>query len=159
MIEGAARLGDLVFMVGKHQIDAAAVNVEHFAEMFPRHGRAFDMPAGPAAAPGRFPARLFVLRRFPEHEIHVALLIGRDIDTGAGNHFVERAARQAAVVGHGGHREQHMAVGRIGVAAGDQLLDDGDHLGDMFGGARLHVGRQGTQRGDIALEDGVGLFG
>src|SRR5262249_49753120 len=47
-MERAARLGDLVLVVGKHQVDAAAVNVEGFAEMLPRHRRAFDMPAGPA---------------------------------------------------------------------------------------------------------------
>src|SRR5690242_7189588 len=44
-MEGAARLRDLVFMMRKHEIDAAAVNVECFAEVFPRHRRTFDMPA------------------------------------------------------------------------------------------------------------------
>ncbi len=56
-VMGAFALGDLVFVMGKHQIDAAAMDVERLAQIFLRHGRAFDVPAGPAAAPGRFPAR------------------------------------------------------------------------------------------------------
>ncbi len=35
-VEGAARLGDFVFVVRKHEIDAAAVDVEGLAEIFPR---------------------------------------------------------------------------------------------------------------------------
>src|SRR3990170_7339187 len=41
----AARLGDLVLMMRKHEVDAAAMNVEGLAEMRRRHGRALDMPA------------------------------------------------------------------------------------------------------------------
>ena len=51
-----------------------------------------------------------------------------------------------------------MAVRRIGVAIGDQLLDYRDHLGDVLSGARLHVGRQAAQRGDVLLKDAVCLF-
>ena len=47
-VEGAARLRDLVLVMREHKIDAAAVDVEGFAEMLPRHRRAFDVPAGPA---------------------------------------------------------------------------------------------------------------
>ena len=46
-MECAARLGDLVLMMRKHEIDAAAMDVEGLAEVLPGHGRAFDMPAGP----------------------------------------------------------------------------------------------------------------
>ncbi len=45
--------------------------------------------------------------------------------------------RQPAVVGEGPHVEQHMALGRIGVAALHQAPDQRPHLGDMLGGARL----------------------
>src|SRR5580692_3311592 len=47
-VEGAARLGYLVLMVRKRQVDAAAVDIEGFAEVLPRHRRAFDVPARPA---------------------------------------------------------------------------------------------------------------
>ena len=43
---GAARLRDLVLMMRKDEVDAAAMDVEGLAEMRRRHGRAFDMPAG-----------------------------------------------------------------------------------------------------------------
>ena len=36
-------------------------------------------------------------------------LVGGDLDAGAGDHFVGRAARQPAVVGKRGHVEQHVA--------------------------------------------------
>ena len=57
IVMGAFALGDLVLVMGKHQIDAAAMDVEGLAQIFARHGRAFDVPAGTAAAPGRIPAR------------------------------------------------------------------------------------------------------
>ena len=50
-MEGATRLRDLVLVMRKHQIDAAAVDVEGLAETLPGHGRAFDVPARPARRP------------------------------------------------------------------------------------------------------------
>src|SRR6266851_4721579 len=44
-VERAGALREFVLVVRKHQIDAAAMDVELFAEMFPRHRRAFDVPA------------------------------------------------------------------------------------------------------------------
>src|SRR6266581_4882849 len=95
-VEGAARLRDFVLVVRKHEIDAAAVDVEGFAEMFPRHGRALEVPAGPAwrgDTGGRRPRRFARLRRLPQHEVHRVALIRRDVDPGAGDQFVERALR------------------------------------------------------------------
>jgi len=54
-MEGAARLRDFVLVMREDQIDAATVDVEDFAEIPPRHRRAFDMPAGTARR--RDPAR------------------------------------------------------------------------------------------------------
>src|SRR3954449_2969754 len=45
-VEGAAGLRDLVLVMRKYEIDAAAMDVEVLAEMLPGHGRALDMPAG-----------------------------------------------------------------------------------------------------------------
>ena len=50
-------LGDFIFMVGKDQVLAAAMDIEGLAEIFPAHGRAFDMPAGAARSPGTVPGR------------------------------------------------------------------------------------------------------
>ena len=47
----AFALGDFVFVMGKHQVDAAAVDVEGLAEQSLAHRRAFNVPAGTAAAP------------------------------------------------------------------------------------------------------------
>src|SRR5690606_909764 len=45
----AARLGNLVLMMRKDEVQAAAMNVENLAEIRRRHGRALDVPAGPSA--------------------------------------------------------------------------------------------------------------
>ena len=45
------------------------------------------------------------------------------------------------------------------MAAVDQPFDDGDHLGDVRGGARLHVGRQGAECGHVGVEIGRGAGG
>ena len=161
-VERAARLRDLVLVVRKHQIDAAAVDVEGLAEMLPRHRRAFDVPARTARRSDvarRRPRRLAAVRRLPQHEIHRVALVGRDIDARAGDHLVERPLRQLAVVLHRRHAEQHMLLGDIGVARRDQPLDQRLHLLDVLGRARLDRRRQAAERRNIVLEILVGLFG
>ena len=49
-MERAARLRDLVLVMGKDKVDTAAMDVEGLAQMLPRHRRALDVPA---RAPGR----------------------------------------------------------------------------------------------------------
>src|SRR5689334_23749448 len=63
---GTFALRDLVFVVRKGEIDAAAMNVEAFTQQAFAHGRAFDMPARPAAAPGAVPAWHVFVRRLPQ---------------------------------------------------------------------------------------------
>src|SRR6266852_4920266 len=48
VVAAALPLRDLIFMGGKHVVDAAAMDVDRIAEEFGRHGRALDMPAGTA---------------------------------------------------------------------------------------------------------------
>ena len=48
-------LDELVFVVGKDQVEAAAMDIEMPAQVLHAHGRAFDMPAGPARSPGALP--------------------------------------------------------------------------------------------------------
>ncbi|MPN56904.1 hypothetical protein SDC9_204597 [bioreactor metagenome] len=64
-LKPAFRLGNLVFVMGKNQVGAAAVNIEAFTQVFVGHGRAFNMPAGPARSPGAFPRGLTGLCLFP----------------------------------------------------------------------------------------------
>ncbi len=65
-LAGAAfALGQFVLMVGEHQIHPAAVEVETFAEDFGAHGRALDVPAGAAFAPGAVPRGLAGLGGLP----------------------------------------------------------------------------------------------
>ena len=133
----AARLGDLVFMMREDQVEPAAVNVEHLAEVMLAHHRALDMPARTAAAPGAVPARLFVGGQFPEHEVARVFLVFLDRDAGAGQLLVELALRQAAIVRHGGGVEQHLAARLVGVPLVDQCGDHLDHALDVLGRARL----------------------
>jgi hypothetical protein len=93
---GAARLRDLVLVVRKLQVDAAAVDVEAFAQQRVAHGRALDMPAGPPPAPRAVPAGLVVARRLPQHEIHRVALVGRHLDPRARDHVLDRPARERA---------------------------------------------------------------
>jgi hypothetical protein len=77
--EGLAgvRLGlrDLVLVMREDQVVAAAVDVDLFAQELHAHGRAFDVPARPALAPGALPARLARLRSLPEGEVALLQLL------------------------------------------------------------------------------------
>ncbi len=60
----------LAFMVGEHEVHAAAMDIECIAEIFPAHGGAFEMPSGKTLAPGTRPMH-YMLRSclFPQGEI------------------------------------------------------------------------------------------
>src|SRR5207253_2603508 len=70
------RLRDLVLVVWEDEIESAAVDLESRTEDLLGHRRALDVPAGPAAAPGRIPPGVLRLRlvRLPEREIAAVLL-------------------------------------------------------------------------------------
>ena len=55
--------------------------------------------------------------------------------------LVEIASRQLAVVWHGDGIKQHFSSRHVGVALGDELLDDDNHLRNIVSGARLVRGR------------------
>ena len=173
--EGAAGLGDLVLVVGEDEVDPAAVNVERVAdrvvalqpaaerlqELGHRHGRALDVPAraaGRCDAGRARPAGLVRLRRLPQHEIHRVALVGGDVDARAGQHLVERAAGERTVAWRAGQRvhrrgrKQHVILGHVSHASGDEALDHRPHLVDVLGCARLVCGRQDPERGDILVK-------
>ncbi|MEN9991095.1 MAG: hypothetical protein RLZZ224_797, partial [Verrucomicrobiota bacterium] len=58
---GASALSDFIFVMGKDQIDAAAVEVERFAEVLADHCRALQVPTGSAITPGRGPEIFAIL--------------------------------------------------------------------------------------------------
>src|SRR5438093_806204 len=63
-------LGDLVFVMRKNVVDAAAVDVQRLTELLHRHRRTFEMPARPTGAERSFPSRFpFILRRFPQNKV------------------------------------------------------------------------------------------
>ncbi len=145
-------LRDLVLVVRKDEIEPAAVNVEGLAQKRLAHRRAFDVPAGPAAAPRALPAGQILGRRLPQHEIGGIALVGRDLDTRAGDELVARAARQAAVLGEAADREEDVMIGLVGMALGDEALDHRDHRRDVVGRARLGIGRQRQKRLRIGVK-------
>ena len=87
-VMGADALGDLVLVMGKDQVDTAAVDIEMRTQMLFAHGRALDMPSRAAATPGTVPSRLIRARRLPQDEIAGRFLIGRNLDAGTGQHVL-----------------------------------------------------------------------
>src|SRR5665213_421465 len=70
-----AGLGGLVLVVGKHQIRAAAVDVEADAEQTLGHRRALDVPARAPLPPGSIPPGvLALLPSLPQREVERILL-------------------------------------------------------------------------------------
>src|SRR6185437_4825477 len=104
-----AGLGDLVLMMWKLQIHAAAMQIEVLAQELYRHRRALDVPPRPPPAPRRVPRGLAGLGLLPEHEIQWIALALVDLDTCAGAQVIEPLARQAAVRGKLLHRVEHIS--------------------------------------------------
>src|SRR5437667_12562602 len=67
-------LGDFAVVMRKDQVGAAAVHIDLLAEVFERHRRAFDVPAGAPVAPGAGPAGFGGGARLTEYEIQWVLL-------------------------------------------------------------------------------------
>src|SRR3546814_17203844 len=82
-------------------VDAAGVYVEGEAEQRLRHHRAFEVPAGRAAAPGRIPfhlSRLAWRGLAPDREVSGVALALDGID--AAFAFIAAVASEAAIIGH-----------------------------------------------------------
>src|SRR5207237_4306702 len=85
------RLGDLALVMREEVILATGVEVEGLAEVFHRHGRALDVPAGIPAAPRRIPLlEITRLRGTPEREVERVPLIRIHLDACAGLAAVRR---------------------------------------------------------------------
>ena len=67
---GSLRLGDLIFVVRKNQVDAPSMNIDRrIAKQTERHGRALDVPPRSSRAHTEIPCGLVRRRRFPQHEV------------------------------------------------------------------------------------------
>src|SRR4029078_7346022 len=62
-------LSDFVFVMREDQVEAAAMDIERFAEQLLPHGGAFDMRPWPAVPPGAFPGGLASLRTLPQRKV------------------------------------------------------------------------------------------
>ena len=87
-------LRDLIFVMRKDQVRTAGVNVEVLAQVFHRHGGAFDMPARPPAAERRVPARFALFACFPEDEVaNVFLVVFVHVHSRPGSHAADVDSR------------------------------------------------------------------
>src|SRR5271156_5111873 len=77
-VAGSAALGDLVLVMRKNQIHSTAMDIEFRPQICAGHRRAFQMPAGASAPPRRGPGWLAGFRAFPQREIALVALAGRD---------------------------------------------------------------------------------
>src|SRR5581483_2447559 len=127
--------------------------IEIGTEIFLRHRRALDVPAGAALAPRRIPRRLAGLGRLPQREVERRALLLAHVDARAGLELIERLMRELAVGGEIADREVDVALRRVGDPARHQLLDQRDDLAHVVGDLGLDVGRDAAERGGVFAED------
>ena len=154
----------LVLVMRKHQVSAAAVDVERKPQVLARHGRALDVPARTPLAPGGIPRRLAGLGRLPQGEVErVALARLKTLTVGAKLamarfHLVDVAARKLTVSGVRAHAEVHVALDLVGMPTVDELLHERDHVGYLTCGARAHIGVEHACRVHV-VDERLGVFG
>ena len=72
---GRFTLRNLILMMWKYQIFTAGMDINLLSQIFFRHHRTLNMPARTSLAPGRYPERLSLLLRLPEHKIKSILFL------------------------------------------------------------------------------------
>ena len=152
----AFALGDFVLVMGEYQILAAPVNVQLRAQVFQRHCGAFNVPARTPRPPGAFPGRFAGFGAFPEDEIHRVFLVFVHLDAGAGDHTIQGAVAEFAVVVLAGDAEIDIAGGRVGVAAFNEAGDGVDDAGNLPGGAGIDGGAldvEGVHSAEIVADE------
>src|SRR5205814_7163261 len=112
------------------------------------HGGTFDVPAGASGAPGGIPFGLVGLGGFPECEVGGVALAAALKVAGAGFLFFGAAVGELAVVGVLGDVEPDIAVGGVGEALFDQLLDQRDDLGHVLAGLGKAIDGIDAQAGE-----------
>src|SRR5215217_1167217 len=159
--EGALRmrpgaLGELVLVVRKAQVRAAAVDVRSVRQVLLDHRRALDVPAGPSRPPRTRPGGLAGLGGLPEREVSGAPLVAGLGPLGLAHLFWTLLA-QGSVFRVAPYIVVDVAVaGSVGVALLDKLLDQRDHLRDVLGGPWLYVRAVNPEKLQPIME-GVGV--
>src|SRR2546430_15562523 len=143
------------------QIGAATVDVDLRTQVLERHRRALDMPAGPAHAPGTFPARFAKGAYLPEDEIE-RVLLARVIWIcpslrGQRDHLRPAQPAQATVIGDASHAEIDVTVALVGMALRLQPYDERDDLRDRLAGSGEDIGSEHVEGRHVVHIDG-GLF-
>src|SRR6266511_5614016 len=118
------RLGNLVLVVRKDEVEAPAVDLELGAEVLLAHRRALDVPAGTAPAPRRLPPSVLArLVRLPEREVPRILLARVRLLLG---HLIELLPAEPPVRGEARDAKVDVPLRLVGEVRGDQLLDQRD---------------------------------
>ena len=147
---GTLALGDLVLVVGKDQVHAAAMDIDALTQELHAHGRAFDVPARSPGAPGGIPGGFAGLEGLPQHEITEGFaLVFIGIHGSAHLHALPIQMGQAPILGQARDAEVDAALPGVGQALGLQALNEPNHLGNVFRGP--------GQEGEAGLRDGHGL--
>ncbi len=99
---GRFHLGDFGFVVREDEVDGAAVDVVLRAEEMLGDGGVLDVPARPAFAEWRVPARFVRHLELPEAEVVPAALLLAVVDAGLGIVFLHiLPAGQLTIFGEG----------------------------------------------------------
>ena len=146
----------------KGQVDAAAVNVQRVAQIFERHGRALDVPAGTSRPDRRLPEMLAGFGSFPQGEVaRVVLVVAVHIHARAGLHPRHVNFGKFAVGWKFRDLVIRRAFARVGQPLFGESLDQLHHVVDMLGGAGNMFGRlqiQGAAIVQIRLNVFVRVF-
>lgn len=152
-ILSAFGLSDLVFVVREDEVASAAVDIEGGGEVFGAHARAFDMPSGATAPPGRIPSGFFLGRfALPEGEIAGGFFGFVDFDADAVEHFVEVSVGEFTVVFERSDSEVDVSAGLVGISVVEEFLDELDDIGDMLRDAGFDVGLFDVDGGHVFVE-------
>ena len=142
-------------------VDAAAVDIQIFAEMLDADARALDVPAGIADAPRGVPLEGLILElglREPENEVILIALVGVLLDalTHADGKVLLLMVVEDIVFFQLGRVKIDIAARKIGIALVQQRLDHMNVFRDAVRG-RLHDVRPlDVQLGAVGKE-GVGI--
>ena len=145
LVTGRPGLGEFVLVVGEHQVQAAAMDVERGAQVLGGHSGAFQVPARAARPPRRLPERLAGLRALPQGEVAGIPFGIVGVGVVGGPHVIQALPGQRAVRRPGADVEVDVTAGGVRVAAADQPPHECDHLRHVAGRPRLHVRRQAAE--------------